>query len=235
MKTNTKKILATLLTVTMACTVLLTVNWTCFADEDVETAWEDMTEEEQYNASMEEQAEAVGLDVESFHLFANVVEAESDRSYFEDGETTDGRIYVASCIWSRVFSKSFPNTVTGVLTASGQFTTVSGGWCSTSCTKASRWAIIKGLEYLLDGTIPNNMYWFNCIAYFQGFNAYMKVGDNYFSTSGEPTYFSNAVVLTNKDGSYEIRNVFKLTILEEIEHPKLKRTSVDCTERGEEK
>lgn len=234
MKETASKMLATLLT---ACAVLLLTAGICFADvsdeKAFEIAWNNMTEEQKYNASMELQAWSVGLDESSFKLFADVVEAESDRAHFEEGETTEGRIYVASCIWSRVFSSSFPNTVYGVLTASGQFTTVSGGVCYTNCTKASRWAVIKGLEELLDGTIPNNMYWFNCISYFQGFNAYMKVGDNYFSTTGAPTYFENGVLVKDGDGNSMVRNIHKMTIVEELEYLKLKKDTETSDGHGE--
>lgn len=213
------KIITSLLATALTLSLLSCV---CFADtkdndqqKAYEIAWNNMSDEDKYNASMEMQAWSVGLSVTEFELFARVVEAESDRAFFNEGETTDGRIYVASCIWSRVFSSSFPNTVYGVLTASGQFTTVSGGTCYTSYTKASRWAIIKGLEYLLEGITPSNMYWFNCISYFSGFNAYMKVGDNYFSTTGTPIYFDNAFIIKTMEG-FEIREIQKMTIEEEI-------------------
>lgn len=225
-----KKLLTIISATTLTMSLLTGV---CFADtkeneqqKAYEIAWNNMSEEDKYSASMEIQAWSVGLSVTEFELFARVVEAESDRAFFDEGETTDGRIYVASCIWSRVLSSSFPNSVYGVLTESGQFTTVSGGTCYTSYTKASRWAIIKGLEYLLEGITPSNMYWFNCISYFSGFNAYMKVGDNYFSTTGAPTYFENGVLVKDGDGNSTVRNIHKMTITEELEYLKSKEVEI---------
>ena len=79
MKEIASKILATLLS---ACAVLLLTAGICFADgddeKDFEIAWNNMTEEQQYNASMELQAWAVGLDVKEFELFSRVVQAECD-------------------------------------------------------------------------------------------------------------------------------------------------------------
>lgn len=185
--------------------VLLSGN-VCFADEDSERqialdrAWNSMSEEDQYDADIEYQANAVGLDVESFSLFARVVQAECDGTT----DYNDGKLYVASCIWCRVYSSSWPNTVRGVLTQSGQFTTVSGGSCYASLTKASRWAVIKGKEAVLKGDIPYNMCWFNCIGY--NHSAYMKVRDNYFSTTGAAVYYDNAFEFKTEDG-IEIREI----------------------------
>jgi hypothetical protein len=182
----------------------------------MDSAWGSMTQEQKYNADIEYQANAVGLSVKEFNLFARVVEAESDGSYWKENETTEGRIAVASCIWDRVFSKSFPNTVAGVLCQSGQFTTVSDGWCSKSYTSASRWAVIEGLKAVLNGTYPSNMNWFNCIGYCH--NPYAKIGDNYFSTTGVPTYFENGYLLTDGEGNVTIENIHVKTFLEEIDY-----------------
>lgn len=183
----------------------------------MDSAWGSMTQEQKYNADIEYQANAVGLSVTEFNLFARVVEAECDGSYWNENETTEGRIAVASCIWDRVFSKSFPNTVTGVLCQSGQFTTVSNGWCSKRDTSASRWAVIEGLKAVLNGTYPSNLLFFNCIGY-NGNVAFDRIGDNYFMTVGEPKYFENGYLLTDSEGNVTIENIHIKTFLEEIDY-----------------
>lgn len=209
----------------IVCVVLFST--VCFADEvsdkekqkAYEIAWNNMTEEEQYNASLELQAWSVGLDVREFEFFARVVQAECDGTL----EYNDGKLYVAACVWARYYSPKWSNTITGVLTAPGQFTTVSGGSCSASLTQASRWAVIKGKEAILKGDIPNNMEYFNCVNFCH--TAYMKVRDNYFSTTGTPTYFENAIEIKTEDG-IEIREIHRMTIAEEMEYLKSKEVEI---------
>lgn len=177
-----------------------------YADADnqeqwvMDSVWGQMTDEQKYNADVKYKANAVRLSVEDFQLFAKCVEAESDKSDFNPNETTDGRVYCAACIWDRVYSDEFPNTVRGVLTEPGQFTTVSGGRCRISSTLASEWAIIKGRDSVLNGEIPSNMLFFNCIGYFRSHTDFAKVGDNYFSTDGSPEYFNKEDTHLDNEG-----------------------------------
>ena len=195
----------------------------CFADETAEQqkqkafeiAWNNMTEEERYDASMEYQARAVGLSETEFEFFARVIQAECDGTT----DYNEGKLYVSACIWDRLFSGKWGSSITSVLTASGQFSTVSGGWCSSKYTQASRWAVITGKMAVLSGEIPNNMEWFNSIGYCH--TAYAKVRDNYFSTTGSPTYFKNAFVIKTDDG-IEIREINKMSIAEELAYLKQK-------------
>lgn len=143
----------------------------------MDRAWASMTEEQRMNAPIEYQANAVRLTVDEFILMARVVEAESDRS-----NDVYSKSHIAACIFDRVYSKSFPGTVRGVLTQSGQFSTVSGGNCSISATKTSRWAIIIGYRAVYSGEIPRNLLYFNCIGY-NGFTPYGYIGGNYFMTA----------------------------------------------------
>ena len=152
----------------------------------MDSIWGSMTEEQRFNSDLKYKANAVRLSEEEFIFFARVIEAESDGKGWE-GYTNKGRIAIAACIWDRVYSGDFPNTVTGVLTQSGQFTTVSNGWCSKNSTSASEWAIIKGREAVINGDLPNNLNWFNCINFCH--TPYDVIGDNYFSTTGQATYF----------------------------------------------
>lgn len=216
-----KGVIVALLCVTMFSSI-------CYADESsdyekqkaFEIAWSHMSDEEKYDASIEYQAMSVGLDVKEFEFFARVVQAECDGTT----DYNEGKLYVAACIWARYYSSSWPNTVSSVLSQSGQFTTVSGGWCSASLTQASRWAVIKGKEAILNGDIPNNMEYFNCINFCHV--AYMKVRDNYFSTTGTPTYFENAVEVKLSDGTIQIREIHRMTIAEEIEYLKSKEVEI---------
>ena len=66
--------------------------------------------------------ERVNMTEDEFVLISSVVEAESNR----DPENIEGRTMIAVCILNRVRDSRFPNTVTGVLTAPGQFSTVRG-------------------------------------------------------------------------------------------------------------
>lgn len=225
MKKFITEVLATVMIVLLAGSVLWSTD--CQADDSVdkqkafETAWNNMTEEDQYNASLEMQAWSVGLDEKEFELFARTVQAECDGTTDYD----NGKLFVAICIWDRVYSSRWSNTVTGVLTASGQFTTVSGGWCYTSLTQASRWAVIKAKEAILKGEVPNNIEFFNSIGY-NGNTAYDRIGDNYFMTVGQPTYFKNAFEVKTENG-IEIREFHRMTIEEELQYLKEKEEGTD--------
>ena len=54
----------------------------------------------------------------------------------------------------------------------------------------------------------------------------MKVRDNYFSTTGTPTYFENAVEVKLSDGTIQIREIHRMTIAEEIEYLKSKEVEI---------
>lgn len=131
-------------------------------------------------SSLEERAEAAGMTVEEFTLISGVVEAESNRS--TDGDLL-GRELIALTILNRVEDERFPDTITGVLTQSGQFSTVRSGQSVVDRTDYSDEAVILAVEWLESGEAPN-VEFFNCISYFQGYPAYDYVGGNYFSIGG---------------------------------------------------
>lgn len=146
-----------------------------------------MSEEQRIAIPTNQMVYMVGLSEDEFNYFAQVVEAESDRS---EG-CTDGKIYVAACIWDRINSDIFPDTLRGVLDQSGQFSTTSGGSCWISKTPGSELAIVEAYYQLQSGNIPTNILYFNCIGYNYG-KAYGKIGDNYFMTYGdEPEFLYN--------------------------------------------
>lgn len=123
--------------------------------------------------------ERVNMTEDEFVLISSVVEAESNR----DPENIEGRTMIAVCILNRVRDSRFPNTVTGVLTAPGQFSTVRGGHSVTSRTDLSDQAVIEAYNWIEQGDAPEVLY-FNCRGYFLGIEAYDLVGGNYFSCDG---------------------------------------------------
>lgn len=127
--------------------------------------------------TIEERAEMAEMTVEDFVFISSVVEAESDRS-----ESLDGRILIALTIINRVEDPRFPDTISGVLNQSGQFSTVRNGHSVTERTDCSDEAVIEAVEWNEAGDEPNVLF-FNCL----GFNCGDPYGDgpidgNYFMT-----------------------------------------------------
>lgn len=129
------------------------------------------------NMTLEQRAEAVGLSVEEFELFSGVVEAESNRCQ----DNTEGRRYIALCILCRVMDTRFPDTITGVLTQSGQFSTVRNGHSVTNRTDLSDRAVIEAVQWIHSGEEYPWVLYFNCRGY-NGGTPYAQIGGNYFMT-----------------------------------------------------
>lgn len=127
--------------------------------------------------SLEDRAELAGMTTEEFVLISSVVEAESDRTT----ESTEGRRYIALCILCRVMDTRFPDTITGVLTQRGQFSTVRNGHSVTNRTDLSDQAVIEAVEWIESGEDYPWVLFFNCIGYNYG-TAYDRIGGNYFMT-----------------------------------------------------
>lgn len=137
--------------------------------------WSGLSYEEQLSLDPSIQASICGLSPEEFNFMAAVVEAESDRS-----SNTEGKVLIAETIFNRVSSENFPDSVTGVLQQSGQFTVVGAGiYKSTGSTETSQWAVVEAYRRIQQGESVNVIY-FNCI----GFNylgiPYEYVDGNYF-------------------------------------------------------
>ena len=127
-------------------------------------------------ASYQEPYELAGMTEEEFYLISSVVEAESDRS-----ESLEGRILIAETILNRVNSPLFEgDTITEILTASGQFSTVVNGHSVTERTELSDQAVIIAVQEIESGTAPEVLF-FNCIGYNYG-TPYGYVDGNYFMT-----------------------------------------------------
>lgn len=151
-------------------------------DEDYEfigRIWNETPDEIKQTWPMEYLAYGVGLSSEEFDYFSRVVQAESNGTY--DYSDFEDKVLIAAVIFNRVEDSRFANTISGVLSEPGQFTTTSGGWCSTSSSESSRWAIVEAERRLLAGEIPSNLLYFNCIGFAPGFEPYCYEGGNYFS------------------------------------------------------
>ena len=75
----------------------------------------------------------------------------------------------------------FPDTVTEVLTQSGQFSTVRNGHSVTNRTDLSDQAVIEAYEWINSGEEYPWLLFFNCRGYNAGV-AYDRIGGNYFMT-----------------------------------------------------
>lgn len=132
-----------------------------------------------------EYAEACGLSEEEFVLFSSVVEAESDRSVPADGDqTTEGRIYIALTIWNRLNDSDrwHCETVTEVLTAPGQFSTVRRGSSVINRTEWSDRAVYEAWLWLnQENSDAPDVQFFRCGHYFSGVTPCCESGGNYFS------------------------------------------------------
>ena len=130
-------------------------------------------------------------DVDEFILISSITEAESNRSQTDN----EGRIMVAICILNRVNDETgrFPNTISGVIGQSGQFSTCrrhSDGslYSVTERTDLSDLAVIEAVRRIVSGEAPAVL-WFNCIGFCSWGTPYRNpesangtYGGNYFST-----------------------------------------------------
>ena len=138
--------------------------------------WENMTDEQRYEADIELKARAVRMTVEEFDLMSRVVEAESDRGY-----NLEGRVLIALTIFNRVNASDFPNNIYDVCYQSGQFQVVyEGSIWGIGATQRSDWAIIEARRRINSGEAPNVMY-FNNHDYSYG-TPYCYCDGNYFVT-----------------------------------------------------
>ena len=132
--------------------------------------------------TIEDYAEQCGMTESEFILISSVTEAESDRS-----DSMSGRVLIALTILNRVDSDIFPDTITEVLTQSGQFSTVvrrNGIYQSvTNRTELSDQAVLEAYEWNQRGDDPNVLF-FNCRGYNYG-TPYDYVDGNYFMIYGE--------------------------------------------------
>ena len=135
--------------------------------------------------TLDDRAMMAQMTTEEFILISSVVESESNRR-FDEG--TEARRYIALCILCRVRDSRFPNTIQGVLTQSGQFSTVRGGSAVTNRTDLSDQAVIEAVEWMNSGEEYPWLLFFNCRGFATGsyYTGYDCIGGNYFSVA-EPS------------------------------------------------
>lgn len=129
--------------------------------------------------SIEERAALAYMTAEEFELISSVTEAESNRCQ----DNTEGRRYIALCILCRVMDTRFPDTITEVLCAPGQFSTVnrSTQTAVTNRTDLSDRAVIEAVQWIHSGEEYPWVLYFNCRGY-NGGTPYAQIGGNYFMT-----------------------------------------------------
>ena len=116
------------------------------------------------------------MEISDFELISSVTEAESNRSQTD----IEGRVMIAICILNRVNSDRWPDTIEGVLTQRGQFSTVRNGQSVVNRTDLSDAAVIEAVRRIEEGEAPA-VEFFNCRGFFSGVEPYACVGGNYFS------------------------------------------------------
>ena len=126
--------------------------------------------------SLEQRAEQAGMTVDDFTFISSVVEAESNRQ--SDEEAMLGRVYISLVILNRVNDNRFPDTISGVLNQSGQFSTVRNSRSVTERTDLSDEAVIEAVRIIEAGEAPP-IFFFNCIGYNYG-EPFAYVAGNYF-------------------------------------------------------
>ena len=138
------------------------------------------------DTTVEQRAEYAGMTVDDFTFISSVVEAESNRR--SDEEAMLGRVYISLVILNRVYDDRFPNTISGVLTQSGQFSTVRNGHSVTNRTDLSDQAVIEAVQWMNSGEDYPWLLFFNCRGYATGsyYTGYACVAGNYFSIA-EPS------------------------------------------------
>jgi uncharacterized protein YraI len=127
-------------------------------------------------AGVAEMAAAVGLSVDDFELMAGIVESERPTG----SGNYDGQVWVAQVIWNRVNSSKWPNTVYGVITQNGQFSTWLGGYKTSKNPKdSSREAVVQAFQ---NPPIPADVLFFNSwpLADPLPDNYYASCGGNHF-------------------------------------------------------
>lgn len=140
---------------------LMAIKLTAMETETYYMIWQMCeTESQQLAASDLVKCAATPLSIEEFRFMAQVVEAESDRS-----SSREGKRLIACVIINRAYQENgWPNSVTEVLTQSGQFAVVSCGRCSVTATDSSELAIVEAFDMVASGEVPENLLFLTLLA-----------------------------------------------------------------------
>lgn len=91
------------------------------------------------------------------YLLGAIIQCEAD------GEPYEGKLAVGSVVLNRVRSSYFPNTVTGVIYQSGQFSPVASGRYALRLELGVNKTCLKAAQEVLDGNITNNCLYFRTV------------------------------------------------------------------------
>jgi hypothetical protein len=95
------------------------------------------------------------------------------------GESYECQVAIACVIVNRVLSESFPDTLTEVVTQSGQFSTWPNGIRCVNVTDSVRQAV---REALTRAVYPEKILYFRANRYHEWGTAYCRIDNTYFST-----------------------------------------------------
>lgn len=113
-----------------------------------------------------------GLSENEFEFLCSVVSAEA-------GDNVSGQYAVACVIFNRVDSPLFPDSITEVLTESGQFSTVRDNRCNGVVTEEICQVVLSAY---FQRSLPKNVLYFRCDYYFDFGTPYQEIGGNYFTS-----------------------------------------------------
>lgn len=91
------------------------------------------------------------------YLLGAIIQCEAD------GEPYEGKLAVGSVVLNRVKSSYFPNTISGVIYQSGQFSPVASGRYALRLELGVNNTCMKAAQEVLDGNITNNCLYFRTV------------------------------------------------------------------------
>ena len=145
----------------------------------IKAAYYSLPEDLKAEMPIEYKAYVAEMTVDEFSLMSAVVEAESNRETDEDAY--EGRVLIALTILNRVESSQFNNSITSVISESGQFQVYyEGTYKDVGRTDLSDMAVLEAVKWCKEDH-PNVIY-FNCIGYNYLGTPYCYCGGNYFET-----------------------------------------------------
>lgn len=110
-------------------------------------------------AALEDAEAVVSTDSGDLILLAALIYCEAG------GESYTGQVAVGCVVMNRVRSSSFPNTVSGVIYQSGQFTPVTSGRLATTiANNLTSDSCYEAAEYVLAGNLPYSEFLYFCSA-----------------------------------------------------------------------
>lgn len=115
----------------------------------------------------------IAMDTEQLDLMERCVMAEGG------GESYECQRAIACVIVNRVLSENYPNTVEGVITQDGQFSTWPSQIRRACATDEVKQAV---REALTSAAIPENVYYFRSDYYHKWGTDYCKIDNTFFST-----------------------------------------------------